>query len=337
MSLTPLRDRAAYKALEQPPRRDRRPPPAGPVRRRPGPRRAADGRGRAASTSTTPRTGSPTRRCGCCSTWPRSRAWRSGATRCSAASTSTSRRTAPCCTWRCGCPGAGRSSSTGPTWSREVHDVLDRMCDFAERVRSGQWTGYTGKPHPQRRQHRHRRLGPRPGDGLRGAAALLAPGHDVPVRVQRRLDRLRRGDQGPGRRRDAVHHLVEDLRHAGDADQRHLGPRLGGRRSWATRRRWPSTSWPCRPTPRRSPRSASTPPTCSASGTGSAAATRWTRPSACPPMLAIGPEQLRGAAGRVPRHGRALPHGAAGRQPAGPDGAAGRLVRRTSSARRRSA
>jgi glucose-6-phosphate isomerase len=28
----------------------------------------------------------------------------------------------------------------------EVHDVLDRMADFARRVRSGQWKGYTGKP-----------------------------------------------------------------------------------------------------------------------------------------------------------------------------------------------
>jgi glucose-6-phosphate isomerase len=29
---------------------------------------------------------------------------------------------------------------------REVHDVLDRMRAFADRVRSGEWTGYTGKP-----------------------------------------------------------------------------------------------------------------------------------------------------------------------------------------------
>src|SRR5579859_6824004 len=29
---------------------------------------------------------------------------------------------------------------------REVHHVLERMVDFALRVRSGQWTGYTGKP-----------------------------------------------------------------------------------------------------------------------------------------------------------------------------------------------
>jgi glucose-6-phosphate isomerase len=28
---------------------------------------------------------------------------------------------------------------------REVHDVLDRMADFAERVRSGTWTGHTGE------------------------------------------------------------------------------------------------------------------------------------------------------------------------------------------------
>ena len=28
----------------------------------------------------------------------------------------------------------------------EVHAVLDRMADFANRVRSGAWTGHTGKP-----------------------------------------------------------------------------------------------------------------------------------------------------------------------------------------------
>jgi glucose-6-phosphate isomerase len=29
---------------------------------------------------------------------------------------------------------------------RQVHEVLDRMADFANRVRSGEWKGYTGKP-----------------------------------------------------------------------------------------------------------------------------------------------------------------------------------------------
>src|SRR5436309_2812861 len=28
----------------------------------------------------------------------------------------------------------------------QVHGVLDRMAGFADRVRSGRWTGYTGKP-----------------------------------------------------------------------------------------------------------------------------------------------------------------------------------------------
>ena len=35
---------------------------------------------------------------------PRSPGYRSAGTRCSAASTLTSPRTGPCCTWRCGCP-----------------------------------------------------------------------------------------------------------------------------------------------------------------------------------------------------------------------------------------
>src|SRR5205809_2732426 len=29
---------------------------------------------------------------------------------------------------------------------QQVHEVLDRMADFARRVRSGEWKGYTGKP-----------------------------------------------------------------------------------------------------------------------------------------------------------------------------------------------
>jgi glucose-6-phosphate isomerase len=29
---------------------------------------------------------------------------------------------------------------------KEVHETLDRMADFAERVRSGEWTGHTGRP-----------------------------------------------------------------------------------------------------------------------------------------------------------------------------------------------
>ena len=57
----------------------------------------------------------------------------------------------------------------------EVHEVLDRMADFCDRVRSGAWTRAHGQADPRGRQHRHRRLGPRPGHGVRGAARTTRP------------------------------------------------------------------------------------------------------------------------------------------------------------------
>ena len=105
----------------------------------------------------------------------------------------------------------------------EVHEVLDRMAAFANRIRSGDWKGHTGKPI---RNVINVGIGGSdlgPGDGVRGAAPLQRSQPDVPLRVQRRLDRLRRGDPRPGRRGDAVHHLLEDVRNPGDADQRHVG------------------------------------------------------------------------------------------------------------------
>ena len=81
-----------------------------------------------------------------------------------AASTSTRPRTAPSCTSRCACRASTTLVVDGQDVVADVHAVLDQMATFAERVRSGDWKGLTGKPHPQRRQHRHRRLatsGPR--------------------------------------------------------------------------------------------------------------------------------------------------------------------------------
>ena len=57
----------------------------------------------------------------------------------------------------------------------EVHEVLDRMAAFCDRVRSGEWTGHTGKPI---RNIVNIGIGgsrPRPGDGLRGPAPLQRP------------------------------------------------------------------------------------------------------------------------------------------------------------------
>ena len=39
---------------------------------------------------------------------------------------------------------ATASSSTAPTSSSQVHEVLDKVYDFADRVRSGEWKGVTG-------------------------------------------------------------------------------------------------------------------------------------------------------------------------------------------------
>ena len=61
----------------------------------------------------------------------------------------------------------------------DVHEVLDRMYAFAERVRSGEWKGVTGKEDRAPGVHRHRRLRSGPGHGLRGSASLCpTPGID---------------------------------------------------------------------------------------------------------------------------------------------------------------
>ena len=69
---------------------------------------------------------------------------------------------------------ARRWWSTASTWSRRC-----TRCSIGWRRSPTASAAATGRAHrpadPQRRQHRHRRLGPRPGDGLRGAAPLLRP------------------------------------------------------------------------------------------------------------------------------------------------------------------
>ena len=162
----------------------------------------------------------------------------------------------------------------------QVHEVLDRMAAFADRVRSGEWTGHTGK---RIRNVVNIGIG---GSDLGPVMAYEAlrhytrPRHDVPLRLERRRHRLRRGDARPRPGRDAVHRLVEDVHDARDDDQRPHGPRLGAR--GARRRGGDRQALRRGLDQRRRGRasSASTPPTCSASGTGSAAATRWTRRSA---------------------------------------------------------
>ena len=84
--------------------------------------------------------------------------------------------------------------------------------------------------HPQRGQHRHRRLRPGPGHGLRGAQGLQRAVDDVPVRVQRRRRRRLGGHPRPRPGRDAVRRLLQDVHHRRDPHQRHHRPPLAARR-----------------------------------------------------------------------------------------------------------
>ena len=161
-----------------------------------------------------------------------------------------------------------------------VHEVLDRMSAFADRIRSGEWTGHTGRP-------------------IRNVVNIGIGGSDLgPVMAYEALRHYTR--------RDLTFRFVSNVDGTDFAEAtRDLDPAetlfivssktfttLETMRNATTAREWTlagarrrvrrsrATSPPSRRTPRPWPRSGSTPRTCSASGTGSAAATRWTRRSA---------------------------------------------------------
>ena len=113
----------------------------------------------------------------------------------------------------------------------EVHEVLDRMARVRRRRSVGRVEGGDRASDPQRRQHRHRRLGSRAGDGLPRAAPLQPARHDLPLRLERRRHRLRRGDPRSRSCRDAVHRLLEDVHDARDDDERDDGARVASRRA----------------------------------------------------------------------------------------------------------
>jgi glucose-6-phosphate isomerase len=131
----------------------------------------------------------------------------------------------------------------------DVHAVLDAMAAFADRVRNGDWKGHTGRR-------------------IRNVVNIGIGGSDL----------------GPVMAYEALRHYSDrslTFRFVSNVDgidlveaTRDLDPASPPS---------PGTSSPCRPTPRRCRPSASTPPTCSASGTGSAGDTRWSRRLASPP------------------------------------------------------
>jgi glucose-6-phosphate isomerase len=162
----------------------------------------------------------------------------------------------------------------------EVHAVLDKMAGFARQVRSGTWLGHTGRP-------------------IRNVVNIGIGGSDLgPVMAYEALRHYSA--------RELTFRFVSNVDGTDFAEAtRDLDPaetlfivssktfttqetmanahtaRAWTLRALGTRPPSPNTSWLSPPTRPRSASSASTRPTCSASGTGSAAATPWTRPSAC--------------------------------------------------------
>ena len=112
--------------------------------------------------------------------------------------------------------GAGRARGAGP------HGRLLRPACAA-----GPGPGFTGRPI---RNVVNIGIG---GSDLGPVMAYEALRHysdrrlDAPLRLQRRRHRLRRGHARPGPGRDALHRLLQDLHHAGDARQRARGAGLG--------------------------------------------------------------------------------------------------------------
>ena len=113
------------------------------------------------------------------------------------------------------------------------------------------------------------------------ALAAYAPDDlDAALPLERRRQRLLARHARPRPGRDARDRRVEDVHDARDDDQRADDARLDRRRARRGRRR-PARRRGLDERAARARRSASTRRTCSASGTGSAGATRWTRRSAC--------------------------------------------------------
>ena len=211
-----------------------------------------------------------------------------------AASGSTSPRTGRCSTSPCVRPRRESIVVDGEDVVPDVHAVLDKMARFAEQVRSGR-VAWAHRPARSATWSTSASAGPTSGRPWPTTALrdFSRPVADVPLRLQRRRHRRLGGDPRPRPGRDAVHRVVQDV-HAPleTLTNAHTARdwlvdgarRRGGRR--------PATSWPCPPTPPRWPSSASTPPTCSSSGTGSGGRYSFDSAIGLSLMIAIGPDRL---------------------------------------------
>ena len=197
MSVPALHQRPAWASLEKHYQQDQAYPPAAALRRGSRARREARGRSRRSSISTTPRTASPTRRWRLLLQLAEELGLRD---RIDAMFRGdkiniTEKRAVLHVALRA--PRGASIMVDGQNVVPEVHAVLDKMADFADRVRSGDWKGHTGK---RIRNVINIGIG---GSDLGPVMAYEALRHyservdDLPLRVQCRRHRLRRGGARP--------------------------------------------------------------------------------------------------------------------------------------------
>ena len=205
--------------------------------------------------------------------------------------------------------------------------MLDRMADFAERVRSGAWTGHTGKPirnvinigiggsdlgpvmayealrHYSKRELTFRFVSNVDGTDFAEATRDLDPEETLFIVASKTFTTLE---------------TMTNARTARDWALARIG--LGGRDREALRRRVDQ---------RRGGVAAFGIDTENMFGFWEWVGGRYSMDSAIglSTMVAIGSDRFARDAGRLPRDRRALPRGAARPQPARPDGPARRLVR----------
>jgi len=162
----------------------------------------------------------------------------------------------------------------------KVHAVLDRTAAFSQRVRSGEWKGYTGKPI---RNVVNIGIG---GSDLGPVMAYEALKHyterSLTFRFVSNVDGTDLAEAVRDLQADETLFIVssktfttlETMTNANSAREWSLAG-LGGDPVSVAKH-----LWRCRRTRRRSPSLASTQPTCSSFGTGWEDAIRWSRPSA---------------------------------------------------------
>ena len=106
----------------------------------------------------------------------------------------------------------GKYIVDGQDTVKDVREVLDRIYAFADKVRSGEWTGVTGK-----------KIETVVNIGIGGSdlgPSLCRRRYRLPLHLQHRPERPGREDQGPRSGDHPVHHRFQDLHHPGNPDQR---------------------------------------------------------------------------------------------------------------------